>query len=273
MPEKIRSIGFVGAGSMAEALINSIIKGGIIKPANIWASDINSNRGQYLKEKYGINFLEDNKELVQKAQVIIYAVKPYMLDVVLDEVKPYVSAGNIHISIAAGISIKTIEEKLPSDSVVIRVMPNTPCLVSAGASAYVLGGNTTPEHEQIVKQILDSAGVSVKIEEKQINAVTGVSGSGPAYVFLIIEALTDAGIKAGLPRNVASVLATQTVYGSALMVKETGEHPAKLKDMVTTPGGTTIAALHVLENGRIRGTMMDAVTAAVSRADEMGSGK
>lgn len=273
MPGNIRSIGFVGAGTMAEALISSIIKSGIIDAAAIWASDINTDRGSYLTERYGINFLRDNKELVKKSEVVIYAVKPHMLSAVLEEVAPYVSEKNVHISIAAGISTETIEKQLPSGSAVIRVMPNTPCLVSAGASAYVMGGNATPEHEQVVKQILDCTGESVKIEEKLINAVTGVSGSGPAYVFLIIEALTDAGVKAGLPRNVASILAVQTVLGSAMMVKETGEHPAKLKDMVTTPGGTTIAALHVLENGRIRGTLIDAVLAAVSRAEELGSGK
>lgn len=273
MAANVTSLGFIGAGAMAEALISSVIKGGLFKPENIWASDISADRGTYLKEKYGINFLTDNQELVKKVNTIIYAVKPHLLCHILTEVAPHVLGNTLHISVAAGISLSAIEGSLQAGSAVVRVMPNTPCLIGAGASAYVTGAHVTEEREELVKEILACAGVAVKIQENLINAVTGLSGSGPAYVFLIIEALTDAGVRAGLPRNVAAVLAAQTVAGSAKMVLETGEHPARLKDMVTTPGGTTIAGLHVMENGKIRGTLIDAVLAAAARAEELGAGK
>lgn len=273
MPLINKAVGFIGAGNMAEALIKSMIQGKLIKPSNIVASDVNTERGQELKERYKIKFLEDNKELVNKVDFVVYAVKPFMMEQILSEVFDFVKSGQVHISVAAGISLGFIEMNLPGGTPVVRVMPNTPCLVGAGASAYSIGKAIVPDQEEIVKKMLDCTGVSVKVEEHLINAVTGLSGSGPAYVFLIIEALADAGVKAGLQRDVAVTLAAQTLFGSAKMVLDSNEHPASLKDKVTTPGGTTIAGLHVLEKGALRGVLMDAVLAAAERAGELGSGK
>lgn len=268
-----KTVGFIGAGNMAEALIRSMLGSGIVQPAKVWASDVSTDRGRYLTDKYGINFLEDNKDLIIKVDIIIYAVKPLVISKVLGELSHLITEKQIHISVAAGISIKAIEQFLPKGAPVIRVMPNTPCLVGAGASAYAVGRNVEAEEEKVVTEILNCTGISVKVPENLMNAVTGLSGSGPAYVFLIIEALVDAGVKTGLPRDIAMVLATQTVLGSAKMIQETGEHPARLKDRVTTPGGTTIAALHVLEQGKLRATLMDAVLASTNRAEELGAGK
>lgn len=273
MPFTNNTVGFIGAGNMAEALISSMIKSGVCNPERIWASDVNADRGQILKDKYNINFSVDNKILVNEADYLIYAVKPFMMGQVLSEVSPFIKKEQVQVSIAAGISLSFIEGHFPEGVPVVRVMPNTPSLVGAGASAYAVGKAVSPEAENKVKEILDSAGVSVKVQEHLIDSVTGLSGSGPAYVFLIIEALADAGVKAGLPRDTSVLLAAQTLLGSAKMVLETGEHTAKLKDMVTTPAGTTIAALHVLEQGKLRAVLMDAVTASVERARELGSGK
>ncbi|MHB9094736.1 MAG: pyrroline-5-carboxylate reductase [Eubacteriales bacterium] len=269
----IKNIGFIGAGAMAEALIKGILRNGIAKAADVWASDKSQARGRYLCEQYGINFLENNKDLIKKVDVVVYAVKPFVLGDVLTEISTWVAPGQLHISVAAGISLEFIEKNLPAGIPVVRVMPNTPCLVGAGASAYSLGKAAGPDQENLVKEILQSTGVSIKVPEHLMNAVTGLSGSGPAYVFLILESLIDGGVKAGLPRDVASLLATQTLLGAARLVQETGEHPARLKDMVTTPGGTTIAGLHALEQGKLRATLMDAVLAAARRAEELGTGK
>ena len=274
MPKIDRVIGFIGAGAMAEALIKSMLREEIVDNNNILASDVNGKRLAYLEDKYGIGCLESNGELVGKADIVIYAVKPFMLGQVLDsDVSHAGSPGKLHISIAAGISLEFIEGHLPAGTPVVRVMPNTPSLVGAGASAYSLGKAISPEDEKIVKQILNCAGVSVKVSEHLMNAVTGLSGSGPAYVLLVLESMIDGGVMAGLPRDVASVLAVQTLLGSAKLLQETGEHPALLKDMVTTPGGTTIAGLHALETGKLRATIMDGILAAVKRADELGAGK
>ncbi|PKM81660.1 MAG: pyrroline-5-carboxylate reductase [Firmicutes bacterium HGW-Firmicutes-14] len=274
MPFINKKIGFIGAGAMAEALIRSMLQGGLITPpSGVWASDIDVDRGRYLSDKYGIIFVENNKDLIEIVDAVIYAVKPFMMEQVVSEVSPHVREGQLHISIAAGIPLRTLEQNLPSGTPVIRVMPNTPCLIGEGASAYALGAAAGEEDEELVKEILKCAGTAVKVAENLMNAVTGLSGSGPAYVFLILEALIDGAVKAGLPRDVASVLASQTLAGSARLVQESGEHPARLKDMVTTPGGTTIAGLHVLEQGKLRAVLIDAVMAAARRAEELGSGK
>lgn len=269
-----RTVGFIGAGAMAEALIKSLVEKKYTEPGKIWASDISESRLKYLNEQYGINCRADNQEVVKNSDVIIYAVKPFLLGDVLPEIARAVKGSSqLHVSVAAGISLSFIEQLLPAGSPVIRVMPNTPSLIGAGASAFSLGAHASSGHEKLVREILDCTGVSVKVPEHLLNAVTGLSGSGPAYVFMFIEALIDGGVKNGLPRDVASLLATQTVLGAARLVQETGEHPARLKDMVTTPGGTTIAALHILEEGGLRATVINAVEASAKRAEEMGAGK
>ncbi len=269
MPITKKTIGFIGAGAMAEALIRSILHSGLVKPAGIWAGDVSQARGRYLTDRYGIKFSADNRALVKEVKVVVYAVKPLMMGSVLAEVAPYAAPGQLHISVAAGIPLDFIEQHLPAGIPVVRVMPNTPSLIGAGAAAYALGKAAGSKEEKLVKEILDCAGISVPVPEHLMNAVTGLSGSGPAYVFLILEALIDGGVKAGLPRDIAAVLATQTVLGAAKLVQETREHPARLKDMVATPGGTTMAGLHVLEEGKLRATLINAVLAAARRAEEL----
>jgi pyrroline-5-carboxylate reductase len=273
MPLTSKKIGFIGAGAMAEAMLKSILRSDLIPGAAIYTSDVNGDRGRYLTEQYGINFLSKNQDLVKKSDIVVYAVKPYMMGEVLGEISNYACQQQVHISIAAGIKLDFIEQNLPEGIPVVRVMPNTASLIGAGASAYALGRFAGTETEKTVRTILDSTGVSVKVPEHLINAVTGLSGSGPAYVFVILEALIDGAVKAGLLRETAGILAAQTLVGAAKMFQESGKHPAVLRDMVTTPGGTTMAALHVLERGKLRATIMDAVLAAAQRADELGAVK
>jgi pyrroline-5-carboxylate reductase len=197
-------------------------------------------------------------------------VKPQVIDTVLAEIAAAVDAKKLVISIAAGVTLARIEKALTPGSRAVRVMPNTPALVLAGAAAIAGGTGATSDDLGLAQSIFDSVGRSVIVEEKLMDAVTGLSGSGPAYVFLIIDALSDAGVKAGLPRQLALELAAQTVYGSAKMVLETKEHPGKLRDMVTSPGGTTIEGLHALEKGKLRATLMNAVEAATARSKELG---
>lgn len=271
MPFANKKIGFIGSGAMAEALIKSVLRAGLVPAQNIMNSDVNRERGRYIASEYGINYAEDNTKLLPESDIVVYAVKPYIMDHVLAEVGALAHQGQLHISIAAGITLAQIEKHFSPGIPIVRAMPNTPCLIGEGASAFALGSAVTLEDEQMVKEIFDCTGVSVKVPENLINAVTGLSGSGPAYVFMILEALIDGGVKVGLPRETASLLAVQTVAGAAKMIQATKDHPGRLKDMVTTPGGTTIAGLHVLEQGKLRAVLMDAVIAAVQRADELGS--
>lgn len=208
---------------------------------------------------------------MREAGIIILSVKPQVIEKVLAEIAPVVDDKKLIISIAAGVSLAKIENALKKGSRVVRVMPNTPALVLAGVAALTRGNSATNEDVSFAKVIFDSVGRSVVVDEKLMDAVTGLSGSGPAYVFMIIDALSDAGVKVGLPRQLALELAAQTVYGSAKMVLETKEHPAKLRDMVTSPGGTTIEGLHALEKGKLRATLMNAVEAATARSKELGN--
>ncbi len=265
-----KNIGFIGAGAMAEALIKSLLGRQFANASNIWASDVNCERGRYLTDTYGINYVLDNRDLVAKTDVVIHAVKPFIMGRVLSGIASGVPVGQLHVSVAAGISLEFLEGLLPDGTPVVRVMPNTPCLIGEGASAYTPGSSVNTEQEELIKNILECTGLAVRVPENLMNAVTGLSGSGPAYVFLVIEALVDGAVRAGLPRDVAASLAVQTLIGAAGMVRDTGKHPAVLKDMVTTPGGTTIAGLHVLEKAGVRAALMDAIMAAAERAGELG---
>ncbi len=265
-----QKIAFIGGGNMAEALIKGVIAAGTAKPDQITATDVSPDRREYLKKTYGIIINTSNKDAVTQAGIVILCVKPQVIDKVLQEIAPEANAGKLVISIAAGITVTRIEKFLTGNPHVIRVMPNTPALVLAGAAALAGGKHATSDDLALAQKIFNSIGRSVVIEEKLMDAVTGLSGSGPAYVFMIIDALSDAGVKAGLPRPLALELAAQTVYGSAKMVLETKEHPGKLRDMVTSPGGTTIEGLHALEKGKLRATLMNAVEAATARSRELG---
>ncbi len=265
-----KKIAFLGGGNMAEALIKGLLAAGAAKPDQMLVADVSSERLEHLKKTYGIIIQKSSKDAVSQAEIVLLCVKPQVIDVVLAKIVPVADKGKLVISIAAGVTIARIEKILTGDPRVIRVMPNTPALVLAGAAALAGGKNATSDDLALAQSIFNSVGRSFVVDEKLMDAVTGLSGSGPAYVFMIIDALSDAGVKAGLPRQLALELAAQTVYGAAKMVLETKEHPAKLRDMVTSPGGTTIEGLHALEEGKLRATLMNAVEAATARSRELG---
>jgi pyrroline-5-carboxylate reductase len=265
-----KKIAFIGGGNMAGALIKGLLAAGAVKTDHILVADISFDRVNYLKKTYGIIIQKTNIDAAREAGIIVLSVKPQVIEKVLSEIAPAVDDNKLVISIAAGVVIEKIEKALPGKPRIVRVMPNTPALVLAGAAALAGGKNATSEDLALAQSIFNSVGRAVIVEEKLMDAVTGLSGSGPAYVFMIIDALSDAGVKAGLPRPLALELAAQTVYGAAKMVLETKEHPGKLRDMVTSPGGTTIEGLHALEKGKLRAVLMNAVEAATARSRELG---
>jgi pyrroline-5-carboxylate reductase len=264
-----KKIAFLGGGNMAEALIKGLLSAGTTKPDHILVTDVSADRLAHLQKTYGV-VQKGNGEAAREADIILLCVKPQVVERVLADIAPVVDDRKLVISIAAGIAIAKIEKVLKESSRVVRVMPNTPALVLAGAAALAGGKNATSGDLDLAQSIFSSVGRAVIVEEKLMDAVTGLSGSGPAYVFMIIDALSDAGVKAGLPRQLALELSAQTVYGAAKMVLETKEHPGKLRDMVTSPGGTTIEGLHALEKGKLRATLMNAVEAATARSRELG---
>jgi pyrroline-5-carboxylate reductase len=264
-----KKIAFIGGGNMAEALIKGLISAGTAATDHILVSDISTDRLAHLHQTYGVT-RTGNSEAAREADIILLCVKPQVVERALAEIASAIDDKKLVVSIAAGIATAKIEKALKVGSHVVRVMPNTPALVLAGAAALAAGKNATAEDLALTQSIFNSVGRAVIVEEKLMDAVTGLSGSGPAYVFMIIDALSDAGVKAGLPRQLALELAAQTVYGAARMVLETNEHPGKLRDMVTSPGGTTIEGLHALEKGKLRATLMNAVEAATARSRELG---
>lgn len=263
-------IGFIGAGKMATALAKGFISAGCCSAADVSASDVVPAARAHFVAETKAAAASGNAEVVAKSDILFLAVKPQNMAAVLAELKPLLQPGHLVISIAAGITLSTIETGLGAARRVIRVMPNTPCLVNASASGYALGSAATAEDGATVERLLSAVGLAIPVPEHLLNAVTGLSGSGPAFVYQMIEALSDGGVRVGLPRDVATRLAAQTLYGAAKMVLETGEHPGQLKDAVTSPGGTTIAGLHALEQGGLRASLMNAVVAATQRAIELG---
>lgn len=253
---------------MAEALIGGFLASGVVEPATLFATDISETRRDLVKRRFGIRVGPDNAEAATWADVVLLAVKPQSLDSVLGPLSPTL-AGRLVISIAAGVSIARIAGRVPSGTRVVRVMPNAPALVREGMSALAVGPGVRAEEADLVRALFESVGRVVAVEETWMDAVTGLSGSGPAYVCVAIEALADGGVKMGLPRAVADILAVQTVLGAARMVLETKEHPGRLKDRVASPGGTTIAGLHALEQGGVRASLMAAVEAATLRSKEL----
>jgi pyrroline-5-carboxylate reductase len=266
------TIGFIGAGNMAEALIRGLVKGNHVPAGSVLASGPRRERLEELRKHYGIETLTDNRAVARRCNIVVLSVKPQIMDKVLREVGDQLKPGTLVVSIAAGVDTATIEEAVADGVRVVRAMPNTPALVGAGATA-VSGGKYASEQDMATaRAMFDAVGITVELDESHLDAVTGLSGSGPAYVFLIIEALSDAGVKVGLARRNAQKLAAQTLMGSAKMLLETDEHPGKLKDMVTSPGGTAIAGLHTLEEGGLRTTLINAVETATKRARELGRG-
>lgn len=261
---------FLGAGNMAEALVSGILKARLASPANISATDISTSRLEHFQRTFQVQVGSDNAEETKRADVIILCVKPQVMDMVLSEIKGELSQEQLLISVAAGYPLKRIQQHIGEKVSLVRAMPNTPAVIQEGVTALAGSFSLSTHHLQLAQTIFESVGKVVIVEESLMDAVTGLSGSGPAYVYLVIEALTDGGVRVGLPRAVASVLAAQTVLGAARMVLETGEHPASLKDRVTSPGGTTIAGLQQLEDGRLRAMFMKAVEAATNRSRELG---
>ncbi len=265
-----KTIAFLGAGNMAGALLRGLLAQGIADPGEILCTDVREERLAELHTKYGVTTLSSNREATQRADVVVLATKPQAFDRLLPEVGAALKPDTLVLSIAAGITCKAIEGHLPAGARVVRAMPNTPAIVDAGATGIAMGTNATTGDIVLARKLFDGIGISVVLDETLIDAVTGLSGSGPAYIFLIIEALSDAGVKVGLSRHQALKLAAQTVLGSAKMLLETNQHPGTLKDQVTSPGGTAIAGLHTLEAGGLRTTLMDAVEAATNRSRELG---
>jgi pyrroline-5-carboxylate reductase len=262
-------LSFIGAGNMAEAMIRGLVRGGHFAAADVMASAPRGERRAELAEKFGIAVTADNREAAG-AGIVVLSVKPQILGRVLDEIADVLDGDTLVISIAAGVPVVAIQGRLAAGTRVIRAMPNTPALVDAAATAIAGGEHARESDLAEAKRIFDAIGITVIVDESQLDAITGLSGSGPAYVFLILEALSDAGVKVGLSRRTAQLLAAQTLLGSAKLLLETGEHPGRLKDMVTSPGGTAITGLHTLEEGGVRTTLINAVEAATRRSRELG---
>ncbi len=267
-----QTIGFIGAGQMARALAQGFVRAGLLAENQIVAADpIPMAASEFQRLMPGAQIAPDNAVVAKRSDVIILAVKPQQAKSALGELRGNLGSEKLLISIVTGIPLRSLAEGLGSCRLV-RVMPNTPCLVGQSASAYCLGPEATPADAELVAKLLGSVGMAMAVEEKLLDAVTGLSGSGPAFVYLMIEALADGGVRLGLTREVALRLAAQTVKGAAEMVLTTGDHPGVLKDRVASPGGTTIAGLHVMENHGVRGALISAVEAAARRAAELASG-
>jgi pyrroline-5-carboxylate reductase len=267
---KPRTVGFLGAGNMAEALIKGLLHGGTFTPEHVMASDVKADRLKHLQTTHGIKVTTDNHELVRTSDVLVIAVKPQAVDKALSAIGAEVQPHTLVVSVAAGVPLEALEARLPVNARVVRAMPNTPATVLAGATAISAGSHATETDMETAREMFEAVGRVVVLDENLLDAVTGLSGSGPAYVMLIIEALADGGVKMGLHRDTSLLLAAQTVYGSAKLLLDTGEHPGRLKDMVTSPGGTAIAGLHTLESGALRKTLIDAVETASTRAAQLG---
>lgn len=263
-------VGFLGAGKMATALAKGWLTAGLVAKEQLLASDPVAEARSHFREVVGIEPGNDNRAVVRGADLLVLAVKPQNVEGLLQEIGPLVESRHLLISIAAGVTLEKMATILAKKLRLVRVMPNTPCLVGASASAYALGSHATPEDGQLVHRLLSSVGLAVATPERLLDAVTGLSGSGPAYVFQMIEALSDGGVRVGLPRDVATKLAAQTLYGAAKLLLETGLHPGVLKDQVASPGGTTIAGLHAMERAGVRAGLMNAVEAATERSRELG---
>lgn len=264
------AVGFLGAGQMATALATGWARAGLLDPGRGRAADPFPDARAKFTAATGVPAGDSNRAVLDACDVVVLAVKPQVLPAVLAEVKPLVRPSHLFVSIAAGVTLKTLGDSLGAGTRLIRVMPNTPCLVGASATGFAGGPGATADDAILVERLFSAVGVAHRVPEHLLDAVTGLSGSGPAYVYLFIEALADGGVKCGLPRAVAQALAAQTVLGAALMVLQTGQHPGALKDAVASPGGTTIAGLHALERAAFRAAAMDAVEAATKRAQELG---
>ena len=264
------TIGFLGAGKMAAALASGFVHAELVGPKEILASDPHGAARERFAGEVGSETTASNADVLKFANVVILAVKPNHVVEVLAGLHGKFTSNHLLISIAAGVTLAKLENALPVGARVIRVMPNTPALVGESASAFALGKNATAADGELAKKLLSAVGIAFQVKENLLDAVTGLSGSGPAYVFSFIEGLIDGGVAMGLPRDMATKLAAQTVLGAAKMVLETGQNPSVLRDQVTSPGGTTIEGLHELEKGKLHGVLMDAIRAATEKSKKLG---
>lgn len=262
-------LSIIGGGAMGAAFAKGVISSGAVEANEVTVADVDGPRLEKLRQELGVKVETDNLAAVKDAEIILLAVKPPLVPQVCDQLKTAIKPGQLIVSIAAGVSLDKMESCLPEGTAVVRAMPNTPCQVGAGAIGFSAGKSVTKDQIAEAQKIFDAVGISFEVPEKLLNAVTGLSGSGPAYIYVMIEALSDAGVRVGLPRATAMKLAAQTVYGAAKMVLDEGEHPAKLKDQVTSPGGTTIAGLDALERAGFRSALIEAVKAAAKRSEEL----
>jgi pyrroline-5-carboxylate reductase len=270
MPLTGLRLALIGSGNMAEALVRGLLNAGAVKASQIVATDPRSERRELFVDRFGVEALGNNAEAAGRADVVIFAVKPQILERVGLEIAPSIQPQALVVSFAAGVSVSTIAATLGAHVRICRAMPNICAVVDRAATAIAPGPAATAEDVARVRAIFESVGMVEEVEESLMDAVTGLSGSGPAFVFMMIEALADAGVKVGLPRYQSQALAAHTVLGSARLLIETGEHPGVLKDQVTSPGGTAIAGLHTLEEGGLRTTLINAVVAASERSRELG---
>jgi pyrroline-5-carboxylate reductase len=268
----MRKLAIIGGGKMGEALIGGLTQSGWAKGDQIVVSEIHATRRDFLAERYSVSVTDDSVAAVRDAEAVLLAVKPQDIDEVLSTIGPAVRAEQLVLSIAAGIPIRVIERHLTVGVPVVRAMPNTPALLREGAAAIAAGSAAGPEHMKHADEILSAVCTVVHLPEKYLDAVTGVSGTGPAYVYFLAEALIEAAVGVGLPREVAIELTLQTLVGSARMLRETGRHPVELREEVTSPGGTTVAAMGILEHRGVRSAFLDAVRAATDRSRELAEG-
>ena len=264
-----RRIGVIGIGKMGEGLISGLIGSKFTDGAKIGVSDVNVERREHVSKKYQITCYPDNRILVKNSDIVVIAVRPRDVKTVLEDIREELKPKHLLISIAAGVSTSFILRSLQKRVSLIRAMPNNPCMIREGMTALASTPNASDEDIQVAKQIFESVGRVTVLDEKLFDAVTGLSGSGPAYVYLFIEAMADGGVKVGLPKDKAILLAAQTFLGSAKMILETGVHPGRLRDLVATPGGTTVSGLYELEEGKVRAAVMRAVEEATQRAKEL----
>lgn len=262
-------IAILGTGNMGEALLGGMLRAGLVSKDQVVATGTREERLLELRERWGVTTTWDNRAAARDARILLVAVKPQAISALLSEIESDVADGTLVISIAAGIKTRTIGRRLGEGLPIVRAMPNTPVRVDEGATAIAAGHAATDVHMAQARAIFDAVGKTVVVPERLLDAVTGLSGSGPAYIYMVIEALIDGGVKMGIPRQVATRLAEQTVLGAAKLVRETGLHPAILRDQVTTPGGTAIAAIHELETHGLRTMLISAVETATRRSSEL----
>jgi pyrroline-5-carboxylate reductase len=263
--------GIIGGGMMAHSIVRGLLAARLLEPKLIAVSDPSSERRSLLEKSCGVVTSKDNLEIVRQSNVVLLAVKPQSMPGLLAQIEPVANSDILFLSIAAGITTEVLHAGLGRKGRIVRIMPNTAAQVQASATAICQGPDSTDDDLSTARFLFDALGTTVVVDEAHMDAVTGLSGSGPAYVYLVIEALADAGVRNGLTRATAVQLAAQTCAGASKMVLETGEHPGVLKDQVTSPGGTTINGLYRLEKRGVRAAIIDAVTAAVERSKELGS--